>query len=67
VSINKKNFINIEVEKLSVFDYPNEENLRLVEFYQDYKSNNYNGAAWKRQFWRQQNGSWQILYEDTYW
>jgi murein L,D-transpeptidase YafK len=66
--VNKqKNFINIEVEKLSVFDYPNEENLRLVEFYQDYKSNNYNGAAWKRQFWRQQNGSWQIFYEDTYW
>jgi murein L,D-transpeptidase YafK len=66
--VNKqKTFINIDAEKLSVFDYPNENNLRLVEFYQDYKSNNYNGAAWKRQFWSQQNGSWQIVYEDTYW
>lgn len=66
--VNKqKTFIDVNAEKLSVFDYPNEENLRLVEFYQDYKSNNYNGAAWKRQFWSQQNGSWQIVYEDTYW
>jgi murein L,D-transpeptidase YafK len=63
----KKTFIDIDAKKLSVFDYPNEENLRLVEFYQDYKSNNYNGAAWKRQFWRQQDGNWQIVYEDTYW
>jgi murein L,D-transpeptidase YafK len=63
----KKTFIAINAEKLSVFDYPNEDNLRLVEFYQDYKSNNYNGAAWKRQFWSQQDGRWQIVYEDTYW
>lgn len=66
--VNKqKTFIDIEAKKLSVFDYPNEDNLRLVEFYQDYKSNNYNGAAWKRQFWSQRDGSWQIVYEDTYW
>jgi murein L,D-transpeptidase YafK len=66
--VNKqKTFIDINAKKLSVFDYPNEENLRLVEFYQDYKSNNYNGAAWKRQFWSQQDGNWQIVYEDTYW
>jgi murein L,D-transpeptidase YafK len=66
--VNKqKTFIDIDAEKLSVFDYPNEDNLRLVEFYQDYKSNNYNGAAWKRQFWSQQGGRWQIVYEDTYW
>jgi murein L,D-transpeptidase YafK len=63
----QKTFIDIDAEKLSVFDYPSEDNLRLVEFYQDYKSNNYNGAAWKRQFWSQQDGAWQIVYEDTYW
>ena len=63
----QKTFIDIDAEKLSVFDYPSEENLRLVEFYLDYKSNNYNGAAWIRQFWSQQDGAWQIVYEDTYW
>jgi murein L,D-transpeptidase YafK len=66
--VNKqKTFIDIDAEKLSVFDYPSEENLRLVEFYLDYKSNDYNRAAWKRQFWSQRDGAWQIVYEDTYW
>ncbi|MFT6311312.1 MAG: murein L,D-transpeptidase YafK [Porticoccus sp.] len=62
----QKTFIDVDVKKLSVFDYPSEENLRLVEFYQDYQSNNYNSAAWKRQFWSQTDGNWQIVYEDTY-
>ena len=63
----QKTFIDITAEKLSIFDYPNEENLRLVEFYQNYESNNYIGSAWKRQFWKQQDGNWKIVYEDTYW
>ena len=66
--VNKqKTFITIETSKLSVFDYPDQANLRLVEFWQDYKSNNYSGAAWKQQFWRLIDGQWQIVYEDTYW
>ncbi len=66
--VNKqKTFIDISASKLSVFDYPDQRNLRLVEFWQDYKSNNYTGAAWKQQFWRLNDGQWQIVFEDTYW
>lgn len=59
-----KRFIEVNVDKLNIFAYPGEGELRLVEFVQDYRSDTYNGQDLKRQFWRLDNdGAWRIVHE----
>lgn len=58
-----KNFIDVQVSNLSVFDYPGEENLISVRYYQAYKSNNYRWNGWKEQLWKNIDGQWKIIYE----
>lgn len=59
-----KTFIDVELSDLNVFDYPDEAELRLVEFTQDYRSNNYSSVDRKHQFWRHdQDGQWRIVQE----
>lgn len=56
-----KNWISVEMRDLAVYDYPGEEDLRLVSFEQRYASDDYASVSRKRQFWRRQaNGSWRI-------
>ncbi len=59
-----KHFIEVGVRKLSIFAYPGESNLLVVNFEQDYRSNNYHGQMRKRQYWRlEADGIWRIIYE----
>jgi len=36
----------------------------VATFHQDYKSDNFSGRSWKRQYWRKESdGKWRIIYE----
>jgi len=64
-AINKeKNQIRIQLSDISIFSDPGEKGLAVVRFNQRYSSNNYNGDAHKRQYWKQEeDGVWRIIYE----
>lgn len=59
-----KDFIRVEISNPSVFAYPGERNLVVVDFDQDYRSSNFSNRMRKRQYWRrEQDGVWRIVYE----
>jgi len=64
-SVNKsKNYIQIGIENLSIFSYPGEENLVIMRFDQDYRSDNYNSRSQKTLFWKlNDKKSWKIIFE----
>lgn len=60
-----KTSIAIELNDISIFGYPDEEGLMVVTFKQHYESNNFNGSAHKRQYWRKgSDNRWRIVNED---
>jgi hypothetical protein len=60
----QKTFIQVDISGLNVFDYPDSEDMRLVEFMQDYRSDTYSSVDAKQQFWRRDtNGQWRIVQE----
>ena len=58
-----KSWIKVNISNLSVFAYPNQPNLVVVNFEQDYESNNLNNHMKKRQYWMKRDNHWQIVYE----
>lgn len=58
-----KSWIKVEMTNLSVFSYPNEPGLAVVTFEQDYSSNNLNNRMKKRQYWKNTDNRWQIIFE----
>lgn len=66
-AINKgKTHIQISLSDISIFSDPGEEGLVAVRFTQNYSSNNYNGEADKRQYWKyEEDGVWRIIYEGS--
>jgi murein L,D-transpeptidase YafK len=58
-----KAFIKVQIEDLSLFTYPNNPDLLVATFRQDYQSNNYNGESIKRQYWVKEQGEWKIAFE----
>ena len=60
-----KTYVKVEYNNLNVFNYPGEENLVLVQFEQNYASNNFNLKSPKELYWRRQSQQWQIVYEGT--
>lgn len=60
---SNKRFIDVSISDLSVFNYPGEENLVSVRYYQSYKSSNFQWKGWKEQLWSLRDGHWQIVYE----
>lgn len=60
----KKEYIQMEYSNLSIFQYPGEDNLRLLKFTQDYKSNNFNSVTEKELYWIKDNDAvWRIVFE----
>ncbi len=60
----KKDFVKMEFSNLNIFQYPGEQNLRLLEFVQDYKSNNFNSVSDKQLYWKKDaDGVWRIIFE----
>lgn len=60
-----KTWIKVKVSDLSVFPYPNQPDMVVVSFEQDYDSNNLSNRMHKRQYWIKREGRWQIIYEGS--
>jgi murein L,D-transpeptidase YafK len=60
-----KEWIKVKLENLSVFRNPGKEEVVVVTFDQDYRSNNLSNQMKKRQYWLREDGQWKIIYEGT--
>lgn len=58
-----KTKISVEISNISAYAYPGVDNMYVVLFDQDYKSNNLATKAKKRQYWYKADNRWEILYE----
>ncbi|MCE2948022.1 MAG: L,D-transpeptidase family protein [bacterium] len=58
-----KTWVRIGLRNTSMFLDPNRDNLAVVQFDQEYSSNNLNQQMRKRQYWRLEGGVWRIVYE----
>lgn len=58
-----KTWIRVNIDHLSVFPYPSQPGLAVVNFEQDYESNNLSNRMLKRQYWIKRDGRWKIIYE----
>lgn len=58
-----KTWIKVGLSEISIFPYPNQPNLVVVNFEQDYASNNLENRMKKRQYWIKRDNRWQIVYE----
>lgn len=60
-----KEWIKVKTNNLSVFRNPGKEEVVVVTFDQDYRSNNLNNLMKKRQYWWREDGQWKIIYEGS--
>jgi murein L,D-transpeptidase YafK len=60
-----KTWIKVEYSNLSIMLVPGEKNLAVVDFDQEYESNNLSNQMRKRQYWKLEDGSWKIVFEGT--
>ena len=60
---NAKSWIKVNISNVSVFTYPEQPDMVVVNFEQDYSSSNLSNRMKKRQYWIKQNNRWQIIYE----
>ena len=58
-----KSWIKLELSNVSMFTYPEQPNMVVVDFEQDYSSSNLSNKMKKRQYWVKQDSRWKILYE----
>ena len=58
-----KSWIKVGLSKLSIFAYPEQPDMVVVSFEQDYSSNNLSNRMKKRQYWLKRDNRWQIIYE----
>jgi len=58
-----KTAVTVKLSNVSVFRYPGKDNMVVVTFDQDYRSNNLNNQMRKRQYWMQDGDTWKIVYE----
>ena len=58
-----KTWIKVNLSDLSMFTYPEQPGLVVVNFEQDYNSNNLSNRMKKRQYWIKKNNRWKIIYE----
>lgn len=60
-----KSWIKVNLSNISVFSYPEQPDMVVVNFEQDYSSSNLSNRMKKRQYWMKQNGRWKIVYEGS--
>ncbi|MCK6405040.1 MAG: L,D-transpeptidase family protein [Rhodocyclaceae bacterium] len=58
-----KEWIKVKTGNLSMFRNPGKDELVVVTFEQDYRSNNLSNQMKKRQYWIREDGAWKIIYE----
>jgi murein L,D-transpeptidase YafK len=60
---SSKSWIKVSLLNVSMFTYPEQPNMVVVNFEQDYASSNLSNRMKKRQYWIKQDNRWQIIYE----
>lgn len=58
-----KTWIKVSLGKMSIFRSPGKQDMAVVTFEQDYRSNNLSNVLRKRQYWQKERGRWRIVYE----
>jgi len=58
-----KSWIKLGITNVSMLVYPEQPDMVVVDFEQDYSSNNLSSRMKKRQYWIKQDNSWKIIYE----
>ncbi len=58
-----KQWIEVKATRVSMFGYPGKDEMAVITFDQNYRSNNLNNQMRKRQYWKRENGEWKIVYE----
>jgi murein L,D-transpeptidase YafK len=62
---NSKTWVKVGVNNMSLFGYPGVKDMMVVNFDQEYGSNNLTTQARKRQYWVKENTGWKIIYEGS--
>lgn len=62
---SKKEWIKVSLNNLSMLRYPGKEDMVVVTFEQNYRSNNLSNVIKKRQYWKRENNQWKILFEGS--
>jgi murein L,D-transpeptidase YafK len=62
IATNRK-WIKVGLDKLSLLRSPGRDDLVVVTFEQDYRSNGLSDRVRKRQYWIKEDGRWKIAYE----
>lgn len=60
-----KSFIKVSLRNMSVFRNPGPQEMVVVSFDQEYRSNNLSTESRKQQYWVKEDGQWKIIYEGT--
>lgn len=60
-----KSFIKVSLRNMSVFRNPGPQEMVVVSFDQEYRSNNLSSESHKQQYWVKEDGQWKIIYEGT--
>lgn len=60
-----KQWIKVGVRNLSTFRNPGREELVVVTFEQDYRSDSLSNVMRKQQYWQKENGHWRIVFEGS--
>ena len=61
-----KTWIKVTADNINIFRYLGERDLVALEYWQSYRSSNYNYHGRKVLFWRQdEEGRWKIVYEGS--
>jgi murein L,D-transpeptidase YafK len=58
-----KSWVKVRVDNISMIRNPGKEDLVVVTFDQQYRSNNLSNTIKKRQYWIHEDGDWRIVYE----
>ena len=64
----KSKTMKISLGNISIYEYPSDldrEQIRIVLFSQNYKSNLISNLSKKKQIWKIQDGEWRIIYEGS--
>src|SRR5262245_22336739 len=63
-SVNSsKTWVNVKLDKVSMYLYPGRDDLAVVTFDQSYSSSNLENRMRKRLYWIREGGAWRIIHE----
>ncbi len=60
---SRKSWVKIRLGNVSMLRYPGKDDMVVVTFEQNYRSNNLKNVIKKRQYWKQEGKQWKIIYE----